>query len=94
MPHLILLPRPFRVIGLAFIFPLIILGYFVVFKDFEFSFLDLYEYKDTDHFRANMENFTNEFTYLGLILCLFFIGFSKLRIEDKYLQKLRLDACL
>ena len=94
MPHAILLPRPFRIIGLAFIFPLIILGYYVVFKDFEFAFLNLYEYKRKAPFRGDIENFTNELTYLGVILCLFFIGFSKLRIEDEYLQKLRLDACL
>jgi hypothetical protein len=94
MSRIILLPRRYRLIGWLLLLPSAVVTYLVIFYEYEFAFLDLYQRSDSDFFTAGTENFTNELAYIGLILALFFIGFARLKVEDEYTQRLRLDACL
>jgi hypothetical protein len=50
--------------------------------------------KEGNLFYGSDENFTYEIAYVGTFLSLFLIAFSKERIEDEYIQKLRLDSLL
>jgi FlaA1/EpsC-like NDP-sugar epimerase len=92
----ILLPTYFKKIGLFFFIPFAILGCFVIFKDFEFSFLDFNNFHSypSDNIVGNLENFTNELAIIGTLISLFFIAFSREKNEDEFIFKTRLESLL
>lgn len=95
MSRILLLPRACRLIGLLLLPPMLILAYLVLFKDFELEALDLYRRTSPpDLFRSEYENFTNELVIIGSVISLFFLGFARLKTEDEYTHRLRLDALL
>ncbi|MCE7055552.1 hypothetical protein LZF95_12765 [Algoriphagus sp. AGSA1] len=75
---------------LPFTLLLILSGYF----SFEFSWLDFPFIAEKGFIQAASENFTNELALIGVFGSLFFIIFSKEKVEDEYIQKLRLESLL
>lgn len=57
--------------------------------NFKFAFLDT---KETEGFLTGNNNLTDEVSIAGVILSLFMIGFSKLKIEDEYTKHIRLRS--
>ena len=101
-----LFPNKFRIIGWILLLPGIVLGYMVVFKDFEFSFLNL---KVLSLFYSSFatpginnpklwiignDNFTNELAGILIIIGGIFVAFSKEKKEDEYIAKIRLESLL
>ncbi|MFT3995662.1 MAG: hypothetical protein QM660_15235 [Dysgonomonas sp.] len=99
----LLLPHSFRRVGWILLIPATILGILVAFFDFEFSFLDckvlallsgqLGE-NQWKFFNVVENNLTNELAAILFIIAAWFVGFSKEKIEDEYISKIRLDALL
>lgn len=89
-----LLPHQFLQIGLIFLIPAIILMIASSFYGFEVSWLELKAVRDSGLLISADENFTNELGILGTFISLFFIAFSKEKIEDEYILKLRLESLL
>lgn len=89
----LLLPHSFRKIGFIMLPIVVVLFVMVLLKEYTWSFLD---YKplmsDKSIFNTSNGNFSDELTLLLTFLCLFFIAFSKEKVEDEYLQKVRLHA--
>lgn len=100
-----LLPTQFKVFGIVTLIPSLVLGILTQTQDFGIPFLTFniprylkfegfYNFSNGDSvsYVLNKVNFTNELSFTGIILSLFFIGFSKLKEEDEYISKVRLDS--
>ena len=92
-----LFPNRFKIIGIVLSIPFLILGLFSLFGDFEFEWLtfNLPYYSiisDELGIKSRTVNFTNEIAIIGLIISLMLIAFSKLKIEDEYVSKIRLES--
>ena len=101
-----LLPNKLRIIGWILLIPSMILGYLVLFNDFEFSFLNI---KVLSLFPSSFfgppsggsklwsitsDNFTQEFAGILFIISAMFVAFSRERNEDEYIAKIRLESLL
>ena len=94
-----LLPHKYRLTGWIILIPFLILGILSVHLDYEIPWLGVRVsipgsfgegfFQDSDY-----ENFTNEVAALGVLIGLLFIAFSREKIEDEYIAKLRLDSLL
>ncbi len=91
-----LLPPIFKMIGVLLFVPFIILGFFVIIKDFQFDWLTIHSLhpKNSNNFISENENFTNEIAIIGTLLSLFFIAFSREKLEDEFIVKTRLESLL
>jgi hypothetical protein len=97
-----LLPQKFKTIGLVLLVPTLLLAVLYLFYDFELSFLDLKVFsiineplmEDIAHFKFIENNFTNELIAIFSILSLVFIAFSKQKVEDELVAKIRLKSLL
>ncbi|MDR1417137.1 MAG: hypothetical protein LBJ57_06945 [Prevotellaceae bacterium] len=104
-----LLPNRFRAIGWIALIPAILLGYMVVFHDFEFSFLNikvlslLHDGFDATPgitplpfqlWKVIPDNFTQEAAGILFIVGAIFVAFSKEKDEDEYIAKIRLESLL
>ncbi|CAH0995452.1 hypothetical protein EMA8858_01575 [Emticicia aquatica] len=98
-----LFPHRFKLIGWILAIPSIILGLFVLFDDLHFDFLTFkipFKYLFADEFLSSNDkgntfsvfNFTDEIATIGTIVGLLFIAFSKLKLEDEYVSKIRLES--
>jgi hypothetical protein len=103
-----LFPHRYKLIGWILAIPSLILGLCVLIGDFSFDFLTIqlpFEYIFTDTFtnassngKANVSdsvsllNFTDEIAAIGSIIGLLFIAFSRVKIEDEYVSKTRLES--
>ena len=101
-----LFPNRFIIIGLIISIPSIFLGLLVLFKDlsldiFTVKFPFQYYFSDTlinetkngvFHTKTSAFNFTDEIATVGSIIGLIFIAFSKLKVEDEYVSKVRLES--
>ncbi|WP_157966110.1 hypothetical protein [Cognataquiflexum aquatile] len=91
----LLLPYRLKFIGLALLLPMTLLLILSGVHEYELSWLTWDGFRKTgDLFYGSDENFTYEFAYIGTFLSMFLIAFSKEKIEDEYIQKLRLDSLL
>ncbi|MDH5475065.1 MAG: hypothetical protein OEX22_05180 [Cyclobacteriaceae bacterium] len=88
-----LFPNKIKPLGWILFFPSLLLGTTNLYFDFEFDFLDLVVSSDT-LFKFGPQNLTDEFALVGVLVSLMMIGFSKLKTEDEYVQKIRLDSLL
>ncbi len=79
-------------IGWVLFFPSLVLGIIHIYSGFEFSFLEVGT--KTGNIFPSSQNLTDEIALVGVLLGLVFIGFSKLKTEDEYVQKIRLDSLL
>ena len=89
-----LFPNRFKAIGWILMFPSFVLGIASLHYEFEFGFLDFKVRTDPGIFGSEFENFTNEIAGILILCSLVFIGFSRLKIEDEYTMKIRLDSLL
>lgn len=104
-----LFPNKCRIIGWAILIPTVILGYMVLFENFEFSFLTI---KVLSLFPASFDatpgitpvssqawkivenNITDELAGILLIISALFVAFSKEKNDDEYIAKIRLESLL
>lgn len=89
-----LFPNQFKAIGWVLLLPSLALGIASLHFDYEFAFLDSKIRTDQGFFGSQLENFTNEIAGILILCSLMFIGFSRLKIEDEYTMKIRLDSLL
>lgn len=99
----LLLPHSFRRIGWILLIPATILGIMVVFFDYESPHLNckvlallsgqLGE-NQWKFFNIIENNLTNEIAAILFIVAAWFVAFSKEKVEDEYISKIRLDALL
>jgi hypothetical protein len=97
-----LFPHRFKIYGWIIAIPSIILGLLILLNDFIFEFLTVklsFKYYFTDSFMETLNdkqvtvlNFTDEIATIGSIVGLVLIAFSRLEIEDEYVQKTRLES--
>ncbi len=98
-----LFPHRFKVIGWVIAVSSIILGLFVLINDLRFDFLSVkvpFNYFFADEFLSSDDkgnefsifNFTDEIATIGSIVGLLLIAFSKVKYEDEYVSKLRLES--
>lgn len=103
-----LFPHRYKLIGWLLAIPSLILGLFVLIGDFYFDFLTVqlpFEYIFTDTFvssngdgtahasdKISVLNFTDEIAAIGSIVGLLFIAFSRVKLEDEYVSKTRLES--
>jgi hypothetical protein len=98
-----LFPHRFKLIGWIIAIPSIILGLFVLINDLRFDFLTVklpFKYLFADEFLSSDDkgneysifNFTDEIATIGSIVGLLLIAFSKVKYEDEYVSKLRLES--
>lgn len=101
-----LFPHRYRLMGWIIAIPSIILGLFVLFNDFSFDFLTVqlpFKYYFSDTFvqgtskasitdEVSVLNFTDEIATIGSIIGLVLIAFSKIKVEDEYVSKIRLES--
>ncbi len=101
-----LFPHRFKLIGWILAIPSIILGLFVIFNDLSFDFFTVqlpFKYFFSDTFvsgtstihatdEVSVLDFTDEIAAIGSIVGLLFIAFSKVKVEDEYVSKIRLES--
>ena len=96
MNSTLLLPTYFKKIGLVLFIPFSILGFFVIFNEFQYDWLTFKNLhgKDSNNFLSVDENFTNEIAIIGTLISLSFIAFSREKSEDEFIFKTRLESLL
>jgi len=93
-----LLPGKFKLVGYLLLIPAAILGvirfrYGVKPEFFEFHELAVYSvYLETKVFEIIQNNFIDEVVGLSLLFALFFIAFSREKIENEFVTSLRLKT--
>lgn len=96
-----LFPHSFKLIGLLILIPSLILGLLFIFFDFQIEDLtlevpalaanDIFG-KEKDTFTFIQNNITDEIAAIGFILGALFFSFSREKIEDEYITKIRLES--
>ncbi len=101
-----LFPNQFKKIGWIIMIPSAILGFFVLFFDFEITLLDLKAFtiysegmsffsgNPTTFFGLISNNLTNEITGILFLIGAIFTAFSKEEFEDEFIVNLRLESLL
>lgn len=99
MLHSLLFPYRARYVGWLLFIPAAVLGIVTLVGEFDFSWLNIAvpNFFDDDmplveKSSQNTVNLTNEIAALGVIAGLFLIGFSKEKIEDEMIGRMRLEA--
>lgn len=101
-----LFPQRYKLIGWVIAIPSLVLGILIMFGDFEIDLLTIklpFKYVFTDSItignnKTNMEeevsilNLTDEIASVGTIIGLLLIAFSRVKIEDEYVSKIRLES--
>ncbi len=91
-----LFPHRYRLIGWAVFVPSLVLGLAYLYADFALEFLTIYEPKTSEVHGWRINNWpinlTDEVAALGVIAGLLMVGFSKEKVEDEMVGRLRLDA--
>ena len=96
----------YKLIGWLLAIPALVLGLFVLLSDFSFEFLTLqlpFKYVFSDTFtnasstinttdEVAVLNLTDEVAAIGAIIGLLLVAFSKVKIEDEYVSKIRLES--
>jgi len=86
-----LFPHRYRLIGWLVFVPALALGLAHLYGGVELAFLTVQ--LNSGHWPTALENnLTDEVTALGVIAGLMLIGFSKEKVEDEMVSRLRLDA--
>ena len=104
-----LFSHKFRLIGWILLIPSVVLGYVVIFNDFEFSFLNIKVLSllptgfdatpgvtpiTSPLWEIISNNFTQELAGVLFIVSAIFVAFSKEKKEDEYIAKIRLESLL
>lgn len=91
MKKLLLFPHSLKKIGYVLLVPFLVLGIAYMAGDYTIPWLEYHPHKQGPLSFSNT-NFTDEVACVGLICSLFFIAFSKEKIEDEAIQFFRLEA--
>ena len=94
-----LLPHAYRKLGWIILIPFIILGVLSVHLEYEIAWLGAHisipgSFGSQIFGESDYENFTNELAAIGVLIGLLCIAFSKEKIEDEFIGKLRLDSLM
>jgi hypothetical protein len=96
MESKLLLPNRYKRLGVLLLLPSLVLGIFVRFFDFQFSFLSLSIGKSViNEKNIHLEdtiNLTDELALTGIIIALLFIAFAREKTEDEYIAQTRLES--
>lgn len=95
-----LFPHRYKRIGWWLFIPTALLGLFTLITDFEPNFLTMRVpaiiseplFEKTKTFSLVENNILNEILGILLIISLLFIAFSKEKVEDEFISKIRLEA--
>jgi hypothetical protein len=101
-----LFPHRYKLIGWLLAIPSLILGLSVLIGDFYFDFLTIslpfkYVFSDTLTISSSVThlndevtelNLTDEIAAIGTIVGMLFVAFSKVKTEDEYVSKTRLES--
>lgn len=99
-----LFPHRYKYLATILFIPFLILGILCLFVDFQFKFLSikiptylrfefLFQFQEnTIEYTQNYVNITNDIAIIGLTITLLVIAFSKLKVEDEYISKVRLES--
>jgi hypothetical protein len=90
MDSSLLIPNRYKRIGWMVLVPSFILGLFVRFADLQFSFLEISK-KDKSLLDDDI-NLTDELALTGIIIGLLLLAFSREKVEDEYIGKIRLES--
>ncbi len=98
----LLLPHSFRMVGWIMLALMVVPGLMIVFGNFELSFLDMDVFTVYDsgfpgintYFSMTDNNLTNEVVGILFLLGAVFVAFSKEKMEDEFIAKIRLDSLL
>jgi hypothetical protein len=90
MKRMLLLPHRFRLIGCI----LLLVSLALIFADVDFSFLKTSPHKTSGIFNLTNDNLTDEFEFAGVLISLFMIAFSKQKVEDEYVNEVRLRSLM
>lgn len=85
-----MIPNRYKRIGWMVLVPSFILGLFVRFADLQFSFLEISK-KDKRLLDDDI-NLTDELALTGIIIGLLLLAFSREKVEDEYIGKIRLES--
>ncbi len=94
-----LIAYKYRRIGWIILIPFLILGLLSVHLDYQIAWLgaDINipgAFGDVLFDEPTHENFTNELAAIGVLIGLLMIAFSREKVEDEYIAKLRLDSLM
>jgi len=93
MKNKLLLAKKYKLIGIIVLVPFVVLGIFNVYENFQLSFLQLpLTDQYLNSFDFNDKNFTNEVALSGVIVGLLLIAFSREKMEDEFINKIRLES--
>ncbi|OFX83321.1 MAG: hypothetical protein A2W99_12075 [Bacteroidetes bacterium GWF2_33_16] len=98
-----LFPNRFKRIGWILLIPAAILGFFILFFDFEFMFLDSKVFaiysemfalggSNTKILSIDVNNITDEIVSILFLIGAIFVAFSKEKQEDEFIAKVRLES--
>lgn len=98
----LLLPHSFKMVGWIMLVLMVVPGLMIVFGNFELSFLDMDVFTIYDsgfpgmntYFAMTDNNITNEVVGILFLLGAVFVAFSKEKMEDEFIAKIRLDSLL
>jgi hypothetical protein len=99
-----LLPNKFKLIGWILLIPSSILGLFVIFKEFRFSFLEMKvltissggiaPWESVNAFAFEKENLTATIVGILFLLGALMVALAKEKNEDEFISKKRLESLL
>jgi hypothetical protein len=94
MENLILFPRRYKILGYILAFTGVVLGYLLLFRDTNISILSYKKPLAGGSFLsfAAYGNFTDELAMIAIIIGLFLVAFSKERIEDEMITRIRVNS--
>ncbi|WP_259014818.1 hypothetical protein [Emticicia fluvialis] len=101
-----LFPHHYKLIGWIIAIPSLALGLFIMLGNYELDWLTVklpFHYYFTDTFtfgnskvntdeEVSVLNLTDEVASVGTIIGLLFVAFSRVKIEDEYVSKIRLES--
>jgi len=89
-----LFPHQYKKIGLMALIPSVILGVVVIITDFAPEFLDIKIdfVLSTNPFTKSTNNLLNEILGILVILSGVVVAFSKEKVEDEFIEKIRLES--
>lgn len=88
----LLFPAKLKYLGVLLAVPGFILGYFVVYQNYEIPGFGLRIRNKNTFFLPAIENFTNELALTLVIVSLLLLAFSRVKKEDELTAKIRLNA--
>lgn len=87
-----LFPLKLKYLGVLLAIPGFVLGYFVVYKNYEIPGFEIRLRERSSLFLSANENFTNELALTLVIIGLLLVAFSRVKKEDELTAKIRQDA--